>query len=545
MRAISTALTIVIALVSPSVADGPVANLALDDTARADANRLATRIDELLDAAWTAAAITPAAPADDAEFLRRVYLDIAGRIPTVAEVREFLADQDPLRRAALVERLLASPEHVGWFSRRWLQVIFPESNDLNVVGYRPQLDRWLRWQVARGNTLDQLVRELVAVEIRKDAPIAQSEGNGFVYRRSEPGNDDLGRHALAYFRANQVRPADTAARTARAFLGVRVECAQCHDHPFADWKQQDFWALAAFFASLREGNDDQIYRVSEDPKLRAIKIDGTEQVVPAAFLGGEQPKWPEDDTTTPRQVLADWLTSKDNPYFARASANRIWWMFFGRGLVEPVDDFDEHNAPSHPELLDELATELAAHEFDAKYLIRAITASRAYQLTSAISHDSQNDASHFAVMPVRRLAPEQIVESVATAVGERALFDDRAFVQFRYGTAELFSDSGASPTNSPTSVIQALSLMNGELVAQATDPAKSRMLAAVAEYPGWDTSAQIEALYLATLARPPRADESERLIAYVDAAPEGDEQKAALADVFWALLNSSEFLFNH
>jgi hypothetical protein len=208
------------------------------------------------------------------------------------------------------------------------------------------------------------------------------------------------------------------------FLGVKVECAQCHDHPFAKWTRTQFWEYAAFFSGLQvnQRNPNGMGQ-GLDPKRRQIEIPNAKvkTIVTAKFLDGTDPKWKDDDIT--RKVLADWATSPENPYFARATANRIWAHFFGIGLVEPVDEFSDENPPSHPELLDALAKGLVENNFDIKFLIRAITASRAYQLTSETTHKSQEDIRLFAHMPIKGLTPEQFFDSFAVAViyrGENA-----------------------------------------------------------------------------------------------------------------------------
>jgi hypothetical protein len=256
------------------------------------------------------------------------------------------------------------------------------------------------------------------------------------------------------------------------------------------------------------------------------------------------------------------MTSPDNPYFARAGANRLWYYFFSTGLIDPVDEMvGAESQCSHPELLDEIAKDFAAHKFDLKYLIRAITASKAYQLSSSSASDnSQDDPSQFARMPVRGLTAAQLFDSVAEAIayreegpggGPRGPFGGGAA---RGQFLAKFATQGEKPTEMQASILQALSLMNGRLVGDATTPSSPRaqMLAALVNFPGGTTASRVETLYLATLSRKPTAKEADRMSKYVEAGGEAktdkptDEQKnAALADVFWVLLNSVEFSVNH
>jgi hypothetical protein len=246
-------------------------------------------------------------------------------------------------------------------------------------------------------------------------------------------------------------------------------------------------------------------------------------------------------------VLADWITDPRNPYFARAAVNRVWARFFGVGLVEPVDDMGDENPSAHPELHDRLARAFREHGYDLKYLIRAITASRPYGLTSAVGRSEPAPAHLFASMPLRSLSPDQLFDSLAQATGFR---DGAPGINAGDGGArgrflELFANRDERPTEGQTSILQALNLMNGSLIASATSPATGDTLAAIAEAPFLDTAGRVESLYLAALTRRPRPDEAAAMAGYVGRAKTDDERSQALGDVFWALLNSPEFRFNH
>jgi hypothetical protein len=500
-----------------------------------DAAMLARAIDRILEAHWQDQTVTPSDPADDAEFFRRVHLDLAGKIPTVAEVRQFLADDAPDKRRRAVERLLAGPNYVSNFANVWRSVMLPEADaDLQVRFLVPAFESWLRQKLIDDTPYDEIVREILVLPLDSRDGAARN-----VYEQ--------GSSPLAFYQAKQVQPENLAAASARIFLGLRIECAQCHDHPEEAWKQEQFWSYAAFFAGIhREGESGVFGNVREIADRRELAIPDTETVVQAAFLDGGEPRWKFN--VGARNTLADWMLADDNPYFARAAANRIWAHLFGIGLVDPVDDMGPGNPPSDSELLDELARAFVEHDYDVKFLIRAITASRAYQLSSRVTHPSQEDLRRFARMPVRGLTAEQLYDSLLQATGGDEPFDPRRTFTIgetsRNNFYALFSNSTEPRTQRSVSILQALAMMNGQPVRAATNLESSRLLSAVIEYPWMDTTQRLETLYLAALSRPPRDDELARLEEYIKQRGTEQEQ-AALGDVFWALLNSSEFLLNH
>jgi len=265
---------------------------------------------------------------------------------------------------------------------------------------------------------------------------------------------------------------------------------------------------------------------------------GSDKVVQARFLDGKMPTW--DGKRGSRDTLADWLTSKDNPYFARNGVNRMWAYFFGTALVHHAEGTTDEAPAAHKELLDELAREFIAHKYDLKFLVRAITASRAYQRSSAVSHPSQKDPRLFARMPLRGLSPEQLFDSLAQATEYNDAGSPRAA---RNQFLAKFS-AQEQKTDHQTSILQALYLMNNQFVAERTSPEKNRTLANLAEQ-RTSTARKVESLYLVVLSRKPRPEEAERFVKYVEkGGPDGDPKKA-LADVFWVLLNSPEFVLNH
>jgi hypothetical protein len=544
---------------TPARAEPPKARQTETDRAAA---ALAAKIDERFAKRWKDREVQPAPPADDAEFLRRVYLDLAGRIPSAGEARRFLDDTSPDKRRRLVDDLLNGPAFVTHWVNVWRALLLPEFRTLDVNGQARffegggySFEAWLRKQLEEGVGYDRMVRELLTAPV--DGLVAAGTDT-FAPRTAQPS-------AVTFYNLKKVQPENLAASTARLFLGVRLECAQCHNHPFAKWKQEQFWSQAAFFAGLEApGDKDRPRPFRDNPDKRDITMPGAGKVVPARFLDGGEPKW--QDQVSSRRTLADWVTAPNNPYFPRAAANRLWAYFLGTGLIEPVDemvgDMAQNNDPGG--LLDELAGALVAHDFDLKFLMRAITASKVYQLTSARTHASQDDPRLFGRMTARGLTGEQLFDSYALATGYRP----RPLVtvipslpnvappgvpprdMFREQFLSTFANQSDRAADSQTSIQQALALMNG---AAAGGLARSRTVTALADFPLMTTAERVEALYLATLSRKPRPGELERFVKYVDRGgaladgkePQEKDKTAALADVLWVLLNSAEFKVNH
>jgi hypothetical protein len=489
-----------------------------------DARALAARIDAVLAARWAEAKIQPAAMADDGEFLRRVSLDLVGKIPTAAQARDFLDDPGREKRFTLVERLLDSPAYTTRATELWRQILLPEAETEDqarqVAG---TFEAWLRRKVAEEAGYDRIVREILTAKLEA--------------RNPDPLTGRVDPSPAAYYTAKQGKPENLAAGAAQVFLGVRLECAQCHNHPFARWKREDFWGLAAFFAEVpTPGAEDAIAtpRKMAAPR-RELTIPGTKKVVRAALLDGSPPAWrPRADS---REVLADWVTAPDNPYFARAIVNRVWARFFGVGLVEPVDDFDLDGSAEFGPLLDELAGQFRSHGYDLKFLIRVLTATRAYSLSSA-SGTSAPAPGTFAAMPVRGLSAGQLFDSLSQATG-----GDVAGARARF--LELFANREERPVEAQTTILQALTMMNGSYIAGATSIETGDVLGAIAKAPFLDTTGRVETLYLATLTRRPRPEELALVVPYIDKRKTAADRARALADVFWALLNGPEFHLNH
>jgi hypothetical protein len=493
---------------------------------------LAAIIDKNIEAKWKAKGVKPSRLASDAEFLRRVYLDLAGRIPYTSEVRRFLDDKSSDKREQVVERLLNSALYVRHFTNVWRTLMIPENNNQMVQFFAPQFEAWMKDRLRSNMPYDQLARDVLTANVAV---------NRFI-RRNRPvvrGNDKT---AIAFYQANEYKAENLASSVSRIFMGVKLECAQCHDHPFAKWTREQFWELASFFNGVMP---QQTGRPAPD-----LKIPGTNKTVKPRFLDDTEPNLKEDQDR--RVPLADWLTRKSNPFFARAGANRMWAHFFGIGLIDPEGEETDDNPPSHPKLLDELARQFAEHKYDMKFMIRAITSSRTYQLSSELTHATQNEVRLFARMPVKGMTPEQLFESLVTATGyqDPIPVGQRSFVAFgqRNMRTEFLTKFANQDkrTETHTSILQALALMNGKFIADATSVEDSVTLAGIIDFPLFDTpEKQIEALFLATLNRQPRPAELSKLMVYIKKGGAKKSRKSALADVFWALLNSSEFFLNH
>jgi hypothetical protein len=479
---------------------------------------LASQIDRHIALRWEEAEVAPAPSADDAEFLRRVWLDIAGKLPPPATVRAFLGSDDADKRRQIVDELLAGPGYITHFAAFWREVLLPEAGiEGELQQFVPAFDLWLQRHLARNTPFDQVAYEIIT------APLAPPQ-------TPSPQRDLPTPSALPFFAARQISPENLAAATSRALLGIRVECAQCHDHPFDSWKQQEFWGFASFFGGLQRQGTGPFAPVREVFDRREMMIPNTQTIVQATYLDGSSPVWRPREGA--RQTLARWMMAPENPYFARATVNRLWGHFFGYGLVDPVDDFSKHNPPSHPRLLDELEQHFVRSGFDLKCVVRAITASRAYQLTSRDTDSATADARLFARMAVRGLSAHQVRQVFRQATGIDA---DQNELSRLLGT-----DRPASPEQQ-VGVLWALAMMNGGGTAAATDVDSGPALGAIASFPMSDAE-RIDALYLATLSRFPTFGERERLLAHVAAS---QDRSRALTDVFWMLLNSSEFLVNH
>ena len=518
-------------------------------TIDSDALAVAAEIDKLIEAGWKKADIVPAPLADDAEWIRRATLDLIGRIPLAYEVLDFVDETSPDKRSRLIERLLGSPEYVQHQVNIWRDMLLGHPVKISiftlakVMNLRVPMERWLETCLQDNLGYDTIVRTLLTIELPNEKE--NLSATDFKAYPSGP----LG----YYFRQDDLAPAVLAGDCSRLFLGIKLECAKCHDHPFADWKQEQFWQFAAFFSGVRstprDGNSTLTIE-GEDPEKNSLQIPDIDKTVATRFLDGREPQ--RRPGISSRKLLAEWITSPENPYFARAAVNRIWAEFFGAGLAEPLDDVNDGTASGHLELLDLLARRFQEKKFDLKFLARAIVLSQAYQRTSRLTQNSQRETGTLSKMPVRSLSAEQLYESLvrASSYGQFTVPLKRNWRFFSSGMpnrAEFLRHFGelGPRTETETSMLDALFLMNGELLEILLHPRADETLSDVVNENRISVAEKIEFLYLSALSRRPRLDETERMIHYVESRTSSTERGEPFADIFWSLINSSEFMTNH
>ncbi len=525
-------------------------------SAQTDAEIVA-EINRHLQQAWKDNGVQPSPRADDGEYARRVSLDTVGRIPELGTLLTFLQDTAPDKRERYVDQLLDNTDYAQHWSTIWGNLLIGRANRRN-QGARNDLDKWLRQAFAKNLAYDKFASELISAT-------GSSEENGAIGFLASHLNENA---------------VPATAITARLFLGLQVQCTQCHNHPFNDWKQAQFWGMNAFFRGTRRQNvgpNNSIIYLSDDladPIVFYEKRNAVMEAVVRQFVDGTQPS---ADIAGPRHQLAALISDPSKPYLARAIVNRMWGHYLGVGFTKPVDDMGPHNPASHPELLDYLANQFRSSGFDGKRLIRWIAASEAYNLTSrGIPENADDDPAAgstplFSKVLIKPFTAEQLYDSllIATAA-DKAGRNYQQSQQKRNEWLQQFVQTFGTDENDETSsfngsVPQALTLMNGDLVKSATGGGQGGFLRAVFDgnvagvnataagkkakatkgAPAVKTVAgKIEVLFLAALARKPTANEMKALDqAYQKAG--GRDPVAGLQDVFWAILNANEFILNH
>ncbi len=474
----------------------------------------------------------PAPPVDDATFLRRLFLDLQGRVPAVAQLRDFLADQGTLKRQNYVERLINAEQRPERFAQRtaenlarvWRRMMIPSSAPGAAMAV--QLEPWLARQFAANTPYDEFARKLLLAAGQQPMP-------GVVAAPS-PDSDAA---AAVFQQAVGPMPENLASAYVRVFLGVRLNCAQCHDHPFTDWKRKDFWGVAAFFSGGPKSEAPQ-----PAPMIAAESAGGLSYA--AKLLWTDEPLKELPAGKSSREVLAEWMTSPDNPNFAATVVNRAWQYLCGRGLAGSVDDLDRVS-PEERQVLDELARLFVESGFDLRWLMMGICQSRTYQ--QAHADESPGDAEGLARRPLKTLLPEQVFDSLEQALGLSVTKADNGP---RYNglrdqfVARMNESAPETPVDFKAGIPQALMLMNGKLTADATNLDSSRTLRAIVEAPFLKPEEKIETLYFAALTRKPSDKELAFLLDYVRRHSSEGEQKQAFAQIFWGLLNSPEFVLS-
>ena len=401
--------------------------------------QMAAKIDELLTSAWAEADIQPTTRSNDAEFLRRVSLDLTGVIPTVGDARAFLDDRSSKKRALLIERLLGSPRFPTHMANTFRDVILP-SAPIDQPGGTDGLGKWLRQQFVRNLRYDRIVSEFISAR----------------------GSEEDG--PAVFYRSLETKPEKLAATTAQVFLGLQIQCAQCHDHPFDDWSQEEFWGYAAFFAQIQPPNSMAQSFELVDLDTGDVTLPDTDTTIPPKYPRGRLADASEGGSR--RIQLSIWMASRDNPFLATAAVNRVWAILFGKGLVDPVDDIGPHNPAVHPELLRALTDYFVASGFDVRALFRAIVNSRAYQLSSEQTNEL-SQPSLFEFMHVKTLTTDQLFDSLGQALLQPSFTVNE---QVRREFARQMGSSTPDRTEYSAGIQQALNMMNGGTIVGATSP---------------------------------------------------------------------------
>jgi len=548
----------------------PKLNLVIDVQKSPEAPEIVKLINSKIEEGWRANKITPAPFVDDYEFLRRASLDIIGRIAKPEEIKEYMRQPAEKRRSWLIDHLLDSEDYPRHWANLWSNWLLTRTGSFGRGMYKDQMAVWLEDQFAQNRPYSEIVQKVLTAKGKNT-----ESGNGAV------------NFILAHV-GEMVPPADRGeygqfemvpltSRITRLFLGTQVQCAQCHDHPFyGSLKQEHFWGVNAFLRQVtREGTPPMIDspRMTPGPltlvdnpeanpsgKVPFEKRNGVILKTRAVFLpaGGEDSEKGQKLDMSPgapsrREQMARFLI--DHPNFPRAIVNRMWGNFFGRGFVNPVDDFNDNNQPSNPELLTELGARFKHYDYDQKKLIRWLCNSNAYNL-SCVANRTNDKAEHevlFSRMILKALSPEQLFESLMVATNAEAAENrqDKAKLRDQWLNRLIggFGDDEGNEVNFNGTVVQALMMMNGEDINSAiTRPNKGTVALAIAR--GRTAAGIIHELYLASLNRPPTQREMTAIMTRLPLrvqfqVKDASNPSAKFEDVFWALLNSSEFILNH
>lgn len=479
--------------------------------------------------------LLPSDGCTDEEFLRRATLDVLGRLPSREEVVAFAGDRSKDRRDKAVERLLQDGGYADYWAVKWGDLIRPNPSR---VGVKPVylLDDWLRESFRQNKPWNAMVRELLT-----------AQGSTHQYG------------PVAMFRDKR-EPEDMGAFVSQIFLGVRMDCARCHHHPNEKWSMEDYFQLAAFFGQMKRKGQGISAPISGEPEYWWYAPGGsgvTHPVTDAVMVPRppDGPEMPYVDGQDPRAELADWMASSENPFFARAIVNRIWGEFFGRGIVEPVDDFRASNPASNEALLDWLAQDFVQHGYDLKHLMGVLMCSHTYQLSSMPTVHNIADSKNFSRSMRKRLSAEVLLDAVCDVTGVRDNFSGtapgaRAMQTWNHKLDSDFLDAFGRPNASQEcpcerdrkpSVVQALHLMNSSRLQEKLTGSEGRVKTwAESEDPIPNV---VREIYLAAYGRLPQEAEAQTALRYF--AQPGISRRQGVEDVLWALLNSAEFVFNH
>jgi hypothetical protein len=493
-------------------------------------------LDEHLSAKLKLLRILPSGPCDDATFLRRASLDLIGLPPSPEEIRAFLADTSPDKRDRRVDALLGRPEYVDFWAMKWADRL---GCNQRFTGHKGAFSyhRWIRDQIAANVPFDEFVRSIVTA-----------------------GGPNYSNPAASFYRRIR-NPEDAVETVSQVFLGLRLQCARCHNHVADRWTQDDYYGMAAFFSEVRYKDGPQFfatYNKEETVYLRPgreLRQPRTGQVMPPKPLGDPGPPIPEGDDR--RDALADWITSPDNPFFARAAVNRIWFHLMGRGIVDPVDDMRASNPPISEELLDALADDFISHGFDVKRTIRLICTSQAYQRSSEPNPFNGDDDRYFSRAIVSLLPAEVLLDAISLASGvpERLhhLPPGTRAVEVPDGELShpflrtfgkpLRSEACECERERDSTLEQALQLVGGRTVHDKVKEEQNRIGLLLSS--GADDRQVVEELFLATLCRYPIEEETAMVADRLSGAADDADRRRIAEDLLWSLLNHPEFLFRH
>jgi len=481
--------------------------------------------------------ILPSDVCTDDEFCRRAYLDCVGRMPTTEEVKAFLADKDAKKREKLVDKIVDLPEFSDFWALKWADVLRSSRKTIQLKGSHT-FQAWLREHFLKNTPMDAVVREIIT-----------SSGNSYA---NPPAN---------YYRIAK-DPQSLAETTAQLFLGVRMQCAKCHNHPFERWTQDDYYGMAAWFARVRTKPEPTIGTkpAGATPGAEVVFVSRDGEVTQPRTGKTMKPRYPGigDVDVKPgedrRNGLADWLTKPENPFFAKSVVNRVWFHLMGKGIVDPVDDFRDSNPSCNDELLDALAKDFAKNKFDMKLLVKTIMKSRTYQLSAQPTETNRDDNKYFSHAVTKLLTAEQLLDALcdATAMPEKfaGLPAGTRAIQLPDGEVNHpFLKTFGQPARelacecereSDGNLAQALQLINGPTVNEKIRNPNNRLGKLLAAKMTDDDI--LTDLYYAALSRPPFDDEKKLALAHV---AKGMDKRKAWEDVLWALINTREFLFRH
>ncbi len=487
-------------------------------------------IDELVDAKLKKLRMTPSELCDDATYIRRAYIDIIGGLPTAEEVREFTEQMSAGKRSDLVDKLLDRKEFADLWVMKFAELLQIRSNN-DQFSYKAALlyYNWLQDRFVKNTPIDQIVKDLIT-----------AEGSNF----KNP--------AASYYQVER-DTLKTSENVAQVFMGMRVQCAQCHNHPFDRWTMNDYYSFAAFFPQVarKQGDDPResiIYAKSDGEVQHPI----TKKAMAPKFLGGDRPEIKKGEDR--REVLANWLASTNNPFFAKNMANIVWAHFLGKGIIDPVDDVRISNPSINPELLDALGQKFMDYQYDFKKLVRDICNSRTYQLSTRANESNALDDRNFSHASIRRMRAEVLLDSINEVTDSADKFQGlprgaRAVEIADGNVANYFLTTfGRATRTTPCScevrvepnLSQALHLLNGDTT--QTKVSNGGVVKKLLAKNGKDVNKTIEDLYMRCLARVPTAKELANLKPHFG---DGKPDEQVLTDIFWALLNSKEFIFNH